>query len=78
MLYQVSVSNQMYTPHSSQVLKGMHKEAGSKLFILRNRNYLFSSFQYFFLKEKKKCPGSSSLWKNRTKNIYITKAENVV
>lgn len=47
MLYHVSVSNQTYIPHSSQVLKGMHKKAGSKLFILRNRNNLFSSFQYF-------------------------------
>lgn len=71
MLYQVSVSNQMYTPHSSQVLKGMHKEAGSKLFILRNRNYLFSSFQYFFFKGKEEMSWILfSLEKQNKKHLY--------
>jgi len=59
-------------PHSSWVLKGLRKKAGRKLFILRNRNNLFSSFSAIFKWKRRKCPGSSSLWKKRTKNIHVT------
>lgn len=47
-LWHIHVSNLTYMPHSCWVLKGLHKKAGSKLFIFRNRNNLFSTFSAIF------------------------------
>lgn len=77
-LCHIRVSNQTYMPHSPWVLKGLHKKAGSKLFILRNTNNLFSSFSAIFKWKRRNVLDPLLSGKKRTKPIHVTEVENVV